>query len=108
MKNGKTEDGKQKKKLEAKKDLYRLRVGDFRVFYTFGPTWVRLLGVRRKNERTYGDRIDTLAANDIGRARLRLAADLPLEPYRANRASGSFLVIHPSDGATLAAGIVRD
>jgi sulfate adenylyltransferase subunit 1 len=51
---------------------------------------------------------DTLAANDIGRARLRLAADLPLEPYRVNRESGSFLVIHPSDGATLAAGIARD
>ncbi len=51
---------------------------------------------------------DALAANDIGRARLRLAADLPLEPYRANRAGGSFLVIHPSDGATLAAGITRD
>jgi len=50
---------------------------------------------------------DTLAANDIGRARLRLAADLPLELYSANRAGGSFLVIHPSDGATLAAGIVR-
>ena len=46
--------------------------------------------------------------NDIGRARLRLAADLPLEPYSANRHGGSFLVIHPSDGATLAAGIVRD
>lgn len=51
---------------------------------------------------------DSLAANDIGRARLRLAADLPLEPYRANRAGGSFLIIHPSDGATLAAGITRD
>jgi sulfate adenylyltransferase subunit 1 len=51
---------------------------------------------------------DTLAANDIGRVRLRLAADLPLEPYHANRAGGSFLVIHPSDGATLAAGITRD
>jgi len=51
---------------------------------------------------------DTLTANDIGRARVRLAADLPLERYSANRAGGSFLVIHPSDGATLAAGIVRD
>ncbi|WP_292825567.1 GTP-binding protein [Microbacterium sp.] len=51
---------------------------------------------------------DALAANDIGRARLRLAADLPFELYSANRAGGSFLVIHPSDGATLAAGIVRD
>jgi sulfate adenylyltransferase subunit 1 len=50
----------------------------------------------------------TLQTNDIGRARLRLAADLPLEPYSASRHGGSFLVIHPSDGATLAAGIVRD
>jgi sulfate adenylyltransferase subunit 1 len=49
----------------------------------------------------------TLQTNDIGRVRIRLAADLPLEPYRASRHGGSFLVIHPSDGATLAAGIVR-
>ena len=47
-----------------------------------------------------------LAVNDIGRARLRLAAELPVEPYARHRASGSFLVIHPSDGATLAAGTV--
>ena len=46
----------------------------------------------------------TLAVNDIGRARIRLAADLPVEPYAADRAAGSFVVIHPSDGATLAAG----
>lgn len=51
---------------------------------------------------------EVLNTNEIGRARLRLAADLPLEPYAANRHGGSFLVIHPSDGATLAAGIVRD
>jgi sulfate adenylyltransferase subunit 1 len=50
---------------------------------------------------------DTLAANDIGRAILRLAADLPLEAYRDSRDGGSFLVIHPADGATLAAGIVQ-
>ncbi|WP_194409938.1 sulfate adenylyltransferase subunit 1 [Microbacterium cremeum] len=50
----------------------------------------------------------TLETNDIGRVRVRLAADLPLEPYRTSRHGGSFLVIHPSDGATLAAGIVRD
>ena len=47
-----------------------------------------------------------LAVNDIGRARLRLAAELPVEPYARHRTSGSFLVIHPSDGATLAAGTV--
>lgn len=50
---------------------------------------------------------DRLETNDIGRAHLRLAVDLPLEPYRDSRHEGSFLVIHPSDGATLAAGIVR-
>ena len=40
-------DGKLKKKIKAAKDLYRIRVGDYRVFYTFGDTWVRLLGIRR-------------------------------------------------------------
>ena len=34
-------------------------------------------------------------------------ADLPIEPYETSRHGGSFLVIHPSDGATLAAGIAR-
>ncbi|MEN2738770.1 GTP-binding protein [Microbacterium sp. X-17] len=51
---------------------------------------------------------EALETNDIGIAQLRLASDLPLEPYAQNRHGGSFLVIHPSDGATLAAGIVRD
>jgi sulfate adenylyltransferase subunit 1 len=50
----------------------------------------------------------TLQTNDIGRVRLRLASDLPIEAYQQSRHSGSFLVIHPSDGATLAAGIARD
>ncbi|GAA2978354.1 sulfate adenylyltransferase subunit 1 [Microbacterium terrae] len=50
----------------------------------------------------------TLETNDIGRVRLRLASELPLETYAASRHGGSFLVIHPADGATLAAGIVRD
>jgi sulfate adenylyltransferase subunit 1 len=49
----------------------------------------------------------SLETNDIGRVRLRLSADLPIEPYDTSRHGGSFLVIHPSDGATLAAGIAR-
>jgi len=48
----------------------------------------------------------SLAANDIGRAALRTADALPVEPYARARAGGAFLVIHPSDGATLAAGTV--
>ncbi|WP_193597312.1 sulfate adenylyltransferase subunit 1 [Microbacterium sp. YJN-G] len=47
-----------------------------------------------------------LAENEIGRVRLRLASDLPLEPYASSREGGSLLLIHPTDGATLAAGTV--
>ncbi|TFD55258.1 sulfate adenylyltransferase [Cryobacterium frigoriphilum] len=48
----------------------------------------------------------TLAVNDIGQASIRLSRDLPIERYADNRRSGAFLVIHPQDGSTLAAGIV--
>jgi sulfate adenylyltransferase subunit 1 len=47
-----------------------------------------------------------LEVNDIGQATVKLSAALPLEPFSENRRSGSFLVINPQDGATLAAGIV--
>jgi len=50
--------------------------------------------------------VETLAVNEIGRVRLRFAADLPLEPYAQNREGGSLVLIHPTDGATLAAATV--
>ncbi|MEI7672917.1 MAG: 3'-5' exonuclease, partial [Deltaproteobacteria bacterium] len=53
-------DGKLKKKLQVKKDLYRLRVGEYRVFYTFGDSWVRLLGIRRRDDQTYGSKLGSL------------------------------------------------
>lgn len=49
-----------------------------------------------------------LETNDIGLVRLKLAADLAVEPYAEHRRAGAFLVIHPQDGATLAAGIVTE
>lgn len=49
-----------------------------------------------------------LTINDIGRVRLRFAEELPLEPYAVSRESGSLLLIHPDDGATLAAATVVD
>ncbi|TFC95849.1 MULTISPECIES: GTP-binding protein [Cryobacterium] len=48
----------------------------------------------------------SLDVNDIGQVTVHLAAALPVETYAENRRSGAFLVIHPQDGATLAAGIV--
>ena len=55
-------DGRLKKKLHIKKDIYRLRVGEYRVFYTFGDTWVRLLGIRKRDDQTYGSKIGALQA----------------------------------------------
>lgn len=49
---------------------------------------------------------DSLATNEIGRVRLRFSADLPLEPYAIDREGGALLIIHPGDGATLAAATV--
>ncbi|MEV4776378.1 GTP-binding protein [Microbacterium sp. LTA6] len=51
---------------------------------------------------------DALAVNEIGRVRLRLASELPLEPYARGREGGALLLIHPADGATLAAATVID
>lgn len=49
-----------------------------------------------------------LVANDIGRVVIRTAEPLALDAYRDSRRTGSFLLIDPSDGTTLAAGMAGD
>ncbi|MBW5421419.1 sulfate adenylyltransferase [Streptomyces sp. BG9H] len=49
---------------------------------------------------------DALSVNDIGGVRIRTAEPLAVDDYRENRRTGSFLLIDPQDGATLAAGMV--
>ncbi len=44
------------KKL-AGKGLYRVRIGDYRIVYMLGRGWVKLLSVRKRNERTYEDEV---------------------------------------------------
>ena len=53
-------DGKLKKKLKGKGDLYRLRVGDHRLFYSFGDTWIRLIALRKRDSQTYGHKASSL------------------------------------------------
>lgn len=50
------------KKLEKYKNIYRVRVGDYRLLYTFGQGWVRLLSVRKRNEQTYDGDFDDFDA----------------------------------------------
>ena len=51
---------------------------------------------------------ETLGLNDIGRVSLRTAEPLPVDDYALSRRTGSFLLIEPASGNTLAAGLVGD
>src|SRR4051812_1855450 len=54
----------------------------------------------------YTDAPDQLGINDIALVNLRTADPLPVDDYAAIRATGSFLLIDPPTGNTLAAGLV--
>ncbi|WP_236245810.1 sulfate adenylyltransferase subunit 1 [Streptomyces sp. CC210A] len=51
---------------------------------------------------------ERLVANDIGTVRVRTAEPLALDSYADSRRTGSFLLIDPADGTTLAAGMAGD
>jgi sulfate adenylyltransferase subunit 1 len=54
----------------------------------------------------YVDAPETLGVNDIARVSLRTADPLPVDDYADVRATGSFLLIDPPSGNTLAAGLI--
>jgi sulfate adenylyltransferase subunit 1 len=49
---------------------------------------------------------ESLELNEIGQVRLRVAEPLAVDDYARTRRGGALLMIDPSDGATLAAGLV--
>ena len=49
---------------------------------------------------------DSLGPNEIGVVRLAVGTALAVDPYRANRVTGSFVVIDEQTNATVAAGMV--
>ncbi|HMQ29468.1 MAG TPA: 3'-5' exonuclease [Chloroflexaceae bacterium] len=53
------------KKLKGYANVYRARVGDYRVFYSIGQGWVKLLSVRKRDERTYEDELPDVIAPPI-------------------------------------------
>ncbi|MFI1186061.1 sulfate adenylyltransferase subunit 1 [Streptomyces californicus] len=52
-----------------------------------------------------GSHPDRLVANEIGQVRIKVAEPLALDRYADSRSTGSFLLIDPGDGMTLAAGM---
>ncbi|TDV54225.1 sulfate adenylyltransferase subunit 1 [Actinophytocola oryzae] len=51
---------------------------------------------------------ETITAGSIARVRLRVADPLPVDDYTACKATGAFLLIDPTDGSTVAAGLHGD
>ena len=49
-----------------------------------------------------------LELNEIGSVRLRLSEPLPVDEYTTNPRTGAFIVLEPSSGDTLAAGMVGE
>jgi len=47
-----------------------------------------------------------LKLNDIARAQLRLASELPADPYIQNRKTGAFILIDEGTNLTVAAGVI--
>lgn len=59
-------DGKAKKQLKGFRDkVCRLRAGDYRVFYTFDPTYVSLLAIRRRDETTYDKEVPGISLGGL-------------------------------------------
>ncbi|MQA11056.1 MAG: sulfate adenylyltransferase [Pseudonocardiaceae bacterium] len=52
------------------------------------------------------DAPDALQLNEIGRVQLRTSEPLPVDDYSVNARTGSFIIIEPKDGDTLAAGLI--
>jgi len=52
------------------------------------------------------DKAQSLGLNEIGRLSLRVTQPLFADEYRRNRATGSFILIEESSGATVAAGMI--
>jgi len=49
-----------------------------------------------------------LSLNEIGQARIVVSRPLAYDPYRRNRATGSFILIDPVSNGTVAAGMILD
>ena len=49
---------------------------------------------------------DEMGLNDIGTVRLRLSGPLMVDPYKANRATGAFILVDEATNDTVAAGMV--
>lgn len=56
--------GDAKKIGDHKPPIYRVRLGSYRLFYSFGEGWVKLLCIRKRDDRTYADALPDVIEPD--------------------------------------------
>jgi bifunctional enzyme CysN/CysC len=87
-----------------------LSAGDrFRIRHTTKTVTARveLLDYRLDVNTLHRDESATsLSLNEIGRVKLRAQAPMMFDPYRRNRATGSFILIDPATNNTVGAGMI--
>ena len=59
--------------------IYRARIGSYRLFYSFGDGWVKLLCVRKRDDRTYEDALPDLVAPTSAPPANLIATEVPAE-----------------------------
>ncbi|WP_129676528.1 3'-5' exonuclease [Candidatus Chloroploca sp. Khr17] len=72
--------GDAKKIGNHKPPIYRVRIGAYRLFYSFGDGWVKLIGVRKRDDRTYADALSSGVVPEGAPPPELLAVDLHEEP----------------------------
>jgi bifunctional enzyme CysN/CysC len=67
-----------------------------------------VMGVVGRLDIATADRVDaaSLALNDIGTIEMQTHRPLFFDPYRANRSTGSFIILDPVDNNTVGAGLI--
>ncbi|MBE9242243.1 3'-5' exonuclease [Synechocystis salina] len=74
------------KKLQDRENIYRVRVGDYRIFYTIGENVVKVLTVRKRDDQTYRnpqdstDPLPTAKITDPEILAVTLPDDIPTTP----------------------------
>ena len=70
-------------------NYYRIRIGEYRLIYAIGQSWIKLLSIRKRNERTYETEVPNFdtPASPIGDRSLlstNLKTEIENQPEQAN------------------------
>lgn len=95
-------NGDAKKLKGYSNNVYRVRLGDYRLFYSFGLGWVQLLSIRKRDERTYEIELSSEPPNSAPKTSVldpqAIPADVPVAPTfpGAEASTGAAIPVEPA------------